>query len=120
MHTLKCLQRKNMFVLIDKSSVVPSNAYKSIYYNNKKSFSSTKEPKPKMSNSFELLQGSIKDIQKQYETLSDIVTEYGGKVHGSQSHIVAANHTLQLIVYYEVPTEGNKREEVKSKFENFV
>ena len=103
------------------SSVVPStNAYKSIYYNNKKSFSSTKEPKPKMSNSFELLQGSIKDIQKQYETLSDIVTEYGGKVHGSQSHIVAANNTLQLIVYYEVPTEGNKREEVKSKFENFA
>jgi hypothetical protein len=79
-----------------------------------------KEPKPKMSNSFELLQGSVKDIQKQYEALSDIVTEYGGKVHGSQSHIIVANNTLQLIVYYEVPTEGNKREEVKSKFENFA
>ena len=38
----------------------------------------------------------------------------------AQSHIVAANNTLQLIVYYEVPTEGNTREEVKSKFENFA
>ena len=85
---LVCPNRSN-------SSVVPStNAYKSIYYNNKKSFSSTKEPKPKMSNSFELLQGSIKDIQKQYETLSDIVTEYGGKV-------IALNLTLlpQIILY---------------------
>jgi hypothetical protein len=34
-----------------------------------------------MSNSFELLQGSIDAIKKKYETLSDIVTEYGGKVH---------------------------------------
>ena len=34
-----------------------------------------------MFNSFELLQGSIDAIQKKYETLSDIVTEYGGKVH---------------------------------------
>jgi hypothetical protein len=101
-----------------KSSVVPStNAYKSIYYNNKKSFSSTKEPKPKMSNSFELLQGSIIDIQKKYETLSDIVTEYNGKVHGSQSHIVTTN-SISLIVYYEVP-EG-QRDEVKRRFENYI
>jgi hypothetical protein len=41
-------------------------------------------PKPKMSNSFEYLQGLIAEIQKNYETLSDIVSEYGGKVHGSQ------------------------------------
>jgi hypothetical protein len=27
---------------------------------------------------------------------------------------------LQLIVYYEVPAENQKREEVKRKFENFV
>ncbi len=73
-----------------------------------------------MSNSFELLTGPIADIQKKYEILSDIVTESDGKVHGSQSHIIVANNTLQLIVYYEVPTEGNKREEVKSKFENFA
>ena len=38
-----------------------------------------------MSNSFELLQGPIEIIQKKYEILSDIViTEYNGKVHGSQ------------------------------------
>ena len=30
------------------------------------------EPKPKMSNSFELLQGSIAEIQKKHEILSDI------------------------------------------------
>ncbi|HSF49165.1 MAG TPA: hypothetical protein VLA74_00250 [Nitrososphaeraceae archaeon] len=69
-----------------------------------------------MSNSFELLTGSITDIQKKYEILSDIVTEMGGRVHGSQSHIVTPNNALQLIVYYEVP-EG-MRDEVKNKFEN--
>ena len=41
-----------------------------------------------MSNSLGLLQGSIKEIQKQYEFLSDIVTEAEGKVNGSQSDIV--------------------------------
>ncbi|HEX7143221.1 MAG TPA: hypothetical protein VF222_12160 [Nitrososphaeraceae archaeon] len=66
-----------------------------------------------MSNSFELLTGPIDSIQKKYEILSDIVTEYGGKVHGSQSHIVETNNSIQLIVYYEVP-EG-KRDEVKQK-----
>ena len=44
------------------------------------------QPKPKMSNSFELLSGPIDSIQKKYEILSDIViVEYKGKVHGSQS-----------------------------------
>ena len=85
------------------------------YYYNK----FTKQPKPKMSNSFELLTGSIQDIQKKYEILSDIVTEYNGKVHGSQSHF-NENNSLSLIVYYEVPAEGNKREEVKSKFSNSI
>jgi hypothetical protein len=36
-------------------------------------------PKPKISNSFEYFQGSIVEIQKKYEILSDIVTEYGDK-----------------------------------------
>jgi hypothetical protein len=74
-----------------------------------------KQPKPKMSNSLEILNGIIQDIQKKYEILSDIVTEYNGKVHGSQSHIMP-NNTISLVVYYEVPAEGNKREEVKQKF----
>ena len=67
-----------------------------------------------MSNSFELFTGSVSDIQKKYDILSDIVTEYNSKVHGSQSHITTANNSLSLIVYYEVP-EG-KREEIKQKF----
>ena len=78
-----------------------------------------KQPKPKMSNSLELLTGPIADIQKKYEILSDIVSEANGKVHGAQSHITA-NNSMSLIVYYEVPHEGNKREEVKQKFSNYV
>ena len=74
-----------------------------------------KQPKPKMSNSFELLTGPVSEIQKKYEILSDIVSEANGKVHGSQSHIVTANNSMSLIVYYEVPAEGNKRE-VKQRF----
>ena len=85
-----------------------STATRPNYYNK---FS--KQPKPKMSNSLELLSsGDISEIQKKYEILSDIVTEYNGKVHGSQSHINGNN--ISLVVYYEVP-EG-KREEVKQKF----
>ena len=71
-----------------------------------------KQPKPKISNSLELLSGPIDSVQKKYEILSDIVTEYNGKVHGSQSSINGNN--ISLSVYYEVP-EG-KREEVKSQF----
>ena len=71
-----------------------------------------------MSNSFELLTGPIDTIQKKYEILSDIViVEHGGKVHGSQSHIVA-NNSMQLIVYYEVPI--GQRELVKQKFSNYT
>ena len=54
-----------------------------------------------MSNSLELLTGPIVDIQRKYEILSDIVSEYNGKVHGSQSHIMQ-NNNISLIVYYEV------------------
>jgi hypothetical protein len=75
-----------------------------------------KQPKPKMSNSFELLTGSIDIIQKKYEVLSDIVSEYNGKVHDSQSHIVG--NGISLIVYYEAPI--GQREEVKQKFNNTI
>ena len=88
---------------------------KPTYYNKK--HWSTSQPKPKMSNSFELLTGPIETIQKKYEILSDIITEYGGKTHGSQSHNVT-NSSMQLIVYYEVPL--GQRDEVKRKFENYV
>ncbi len=90
-----------------------ATAAKPNYYNK---FS--KQPKPKMSNSFELLTGPIAEIQKKYEILSDIVSEYNGKVHGSQRDRDPKTGLIDLIVYYEIP-EG-KREEVKSKFNFFL
>jgi hypothetical protein len=70
-----------------------------------------------MDNSLEILQGSADAIRKQYEILSDLIKEYNGKTHGSQSHI-DANNSIHLIVYYEVP-EG-VREEIKRTFESFT
>ena len=75
-------------------------------------------PKPKMSNSFEYLQDSTAEIQKKYETLSDIVSEYGGKVHGSQRDRDPKTGLIDLLVYSKVK-EG-KRDEVKSKFSNYI
>jgi hypothetical protein len=71
-----------------------------------------------MSNSLELLTGPIDTVKQQYEVLSDIVSEYQGKVHGSQSHINGNN--ISLVVYYELPAEGNTREMVKQKFANII
>jgi hypothetical protein len=79
----------------------------------------SKQPKPKMSNSLELLTGPISEVQKHYEILSDIVTEYNGKVHGSQSHILP-NNTISLIVYYESPAEGNTRDLIKQRFKSII
>ena len=56
-------------------------------------------------------------MQYKYEVLSDIIIEYGGKTHGSQSHNVS-NNSMQLIVYYEVLL--GQRDEVKRKFNNFI
>ena len=64
----------------DESVTQSTTTNKSNYYYNK-----AKQPKPKMSNSFELLTGSVPEIQKKYEILSDIVYEVNGKVHGSRS-----------------------------------
>ena len=75
-------------------------------------------PKPKMSNSLELLTGPINEIQRKYEILSDIVTEANGKVHGSQRDRDPKTGVLDLLVYYEVP-EG-KRDEVKQKLSKFA
>ena len=66
-----------------------------------------------MSNSLELLRGPIADTQKKCKIISDIVTEYNDKVHGSQSYITQDN-SIQLIVYYEV---SDRKKEVKRKFE---
>lgn len=67
-----------------------------------------------MSNSFDLLQGSITNVQKQYEVLSDTVIDTGGKVHNSQRD-GDTRTGFTWLVYYEVP-EGN-RDDVKRKFE---
>jgi len=53
-----------------------------------------------MSKSFELLQASILEIQKKYEILSDIVTEYNGKVHGSQ---MDRDPRLVLLISWFIP-----------------
>jgi hypothetical protein len=97
-----------------------NNNYKNNYNNNfnyKKSWNSKTNNKQPMDNSLEILQGSADTIRKQYEILSDLIKEYSGKTHGSQSHI-DANNSIQLIVYYEVP-EG-MRDEIKKAFENFT
>jgi hypothetical protein len=57
-----------------------------------------------MSNSFELLTGpTVETIQKKYEILSDIVTDYNGKVHGLQRDRDPKTGLIDLLVYYEVP-----------------
>jgi ribosomal protein S18 len=42
---------------------------------------SSQQPKPKMSNYLNYCKVQLMQYKKKYETLSDIVTEYGGKVH---------------------------------------
>ena len=51
-----------------------------------------------MSNSFELLQGLVADIQRKYEILSDIVSDIGGKVQGSQIDREPKTELINLIV----------------------
>jgi hypothetical protein len=104
----------------NKTSITPpSNAPKPYYYNStKKASFSSANPKPKMSNSFELLTGPIDTIQKKYEILSDIVTEYGGKVHGSQRDRDPKTGLIDLLVYFEVPF--GQREGVKNKLSNSI
>jgi hypothetical protein len=72
-----------------------------------------------MSNSLELLTGPISEIQRKYEILSDIViTEYNGRVHGSQRDRDPKTGLIDLLVYYDVPQ--GQREEVKQKLSNLL
>ncbi|MGZ5472182.1 MAG: hypothetical protein ACXWEW_11200 [Nitrososphaeraceae archaeon] len=106
---------------VNKPSTITTNSLtgvsnKPTYYS-KKTWNS--QPKPKMSNSFELLIGpTVAEIQKKYEILSDIVSEYNGKVHGSQRDRESKTGIIDLLVYYEVLL--GQREEVKRKFDNVV
>jgi hypothetical protein len=100
-----------------KTTTTTTTAATKPNYYNKKPWST--QPKPKMSNSFELLTGPVDTIQKKCEILSDIVTEYNGNVHGSQrGQDPRTGQLIDLLVYYEVP-EG-KREEVKKKFNSII
>ncbi len=101
------------------ATIKPTNYNKNYNdsYNPKKSWIPKSNNKQPMDNSLEILQGPAYTIRKQYELLSDLIKEYNGKTHGSQSHILT-NNSIQIIVYYEVP-EG-MREKVKRTFDNMV
>ena len=102
----------------------PTYAMKPKYYNDNKisdlsNNNKQQATKPKMDNSLELLIGTIQNIQKQYEALSDIVRDLDGKVHGSQQgDRESKSGLIDLMVYYEVPQ--GKREEVKQRLKNYV
>jgi signal peptidase I len=85
-------------------------------YNYKKSWLNSSN-KPQMDNSVEILQGSTNTVTKQYELLTDLIKQFKGKTHGSQSHNLP-NNALQIVVYYEVP-EG-KRDDIKRKFKTYM
>ena len=91
---------------------------RSTYYH-KKPWSNT-QPKPKMSNSCELLTvGPIQDIQKKYEIVSDtVIVEYNGKVHASQRERDSNTGLIDLLVYYEVLL--GQRDQVKQRFKNDI
>ena len=130
--TLNYIQEKNIFVQIEqaynnkKPSAInpPTYAMKPKYYNDNKisdlsNNNKQQATKPKMDNSLELLIGTIQNIQKQYEALSDIVRDLDGKVHGSQQgDRESKSGLIDLMVYYEVPQ--GKREEVKQRLKNYV
>ena len=114
---------KKKHICPNRTQSKPTNTTNSTATTNKPTYYNKKpwntQPKPKMSNSFELLQGSIAEVQKKYEILSDIViTEYNGKVHGSQRDRDPKTGLIDLLVYYEVSL--GQRDEVKRKFENYV
>ncbi len=92
-----------LIIKLYQSQQIDNNNYKTHYnnnYNYKKSWNPKFNNKQSMDNSLEILQGSSADIiRKQYEVLADLIREYNGKTHGSQSHILA-NNSIQLIVYY--------------------
>ena len=86
-------------------------------YSYKKSWPNPNNNKQPMDNSVEILRGSAEKVTKQYEVLTDLIKEFKGKTHGSQSHNLP-NNTLQIVVYYEV-LEG-KRDDIKRMFETFT
>jgi hypothetical protein len=110
---------------IDNNTSLKSTYYKNNHINNngsknnynyKKSWHNSNAKQP-MDNSVEILQGSEDTIIKQYEVLTDLIKEFQGKTHGSQSHSLQ-NNSLQIVIYYEV-SEG-KRDEIKGMFKTYT
>lgn len=64
-----CPNRTNKGKSVTPTTNTTVTTTKPNYYNK-----FAKQPKPKMSNSLELLTGPIETVQKKYEILSDIVT----------------------------------------------
>jgi hypothetical protein len=114
MRISRYLQNKDIHVLIELRRIMIVNYL--LPYLNPIIITNSQNNLNQMSNSLELLQGQIQDIQRKYEVLSDIVSEYNGKVHGSQSHVNGSS--ISLFIYYEVP--DGMRDEVKRKFNDFV
>ena len=73
-----CPNRTKSANISANNNTTTTNNNKPTYYNKY-----SKQPKPKMSNSLELLSVPILEVQKKYEILSDVVSEYNGKVNGS-------------------------------------
>jgi hypothetical protein len=115
-----------------------TNQPRPTYYNagTGKPLTTQQTNKQQHSNSIQILKGTEEQVQKQYETLADILSEVNGRIHGSQSHYLTtggivtnnrvkdvdgyyretATNELRVVVYYEVPGTAEQREEIKQKF----
>jgi hypothetical protein len=85
------------------------------YYKKSLIQSQTEQQKAKISNSIQVLHGTIDEVTKQYEKLSDIIAEKGGKLHDSQSHFTmrfindkqeSSNETTPISVGRNITTGG--------------
>jgi hypothetical protein len=97
MHILKYFQKRNNICpnKSNNNSNYNSNSFfnkpnttKPSYYSNNtltKKFWTPKFKQP--DNSLKVLQGSIPEVKRKYEILTDLIKEYNGKTHGSQSHL---------------------------------
>lgn len=63
-----------------------------------------------MDNSLEILQGTpIDTITKQCGVLDDLIKEYNGKTHGSQTRILANNFIQIILCTMKFQKEREKR-----------
>jgi len=53
-----------------------------------------------------LYDGSIVNIEKEYEELVNLVSEYGGRVHGSQLNNDSDSYIIA--VYFQIPLDAKE------------